>query len=157
MKRRKTWHEKLLENKGLPKTAKIEGKLSKRWGEGTVVIPAPVEVDALMKKVPAGRVVTVNQIREALARKHGTTIACPLTTGIFSWIAAHAAAEAMDQGVANATPYWRTLKSDGELNPKFPGGIDRVRELLCAEGHKIEQRGKRWFVADYECLLARLP
>ena len=48
--KRKTWQEKLADDKGLPKVAKIEGKLSKRWGEGTFVVPAPLEVDGLMKK-----------------------------------------------------------------------------------------------------------
>lgn len=48
-----------------------------------------------------------------------------MTTGIFAWISAHAAEEAAAEGVQDVTPYWRTLKSDGELNEKYPGGVEQ--------------------------------
>lgn len=96
--KKKSWREKLADDKGLPKTGRIEGKMSTRWGTGTMVIPAPREVDELMRRVPKGKLVTINELRAALARKHGVTMACPITTGIFSWIAAHAADEAAREG-----------------------------------------------------------
>ena len=102
-----------------------------------MVVPAPIEVDELMRKVPKGKVTTINQLREQLARKHGVSIACPITTGIFAWIAAHAAAEAQAEGKKRFTPWWRTLKTGGELNPKYPGGIRVQAALLRAEGHKL--------------------
>jgi len=150
MKTRKTWQEKLVDNKGLPKIGKIEGKMSKRWGTGTMVIPAPLEVKALMDKIPKGKLATINELRLALAKKHRTDIACAITTGIFAWIAAHAAEESAAAGTKRITPYWRTLKSDGELNPKYPGGLDELRTKLQAEGHRIVQRGKRHFVENYQ-------
>lgn len=155
-RRTRSWREKLANDKDLPKTAVIDGTKTKHWGTGTLVIPAPREVDALMKRVPRGRLVTIDELRQALARKHGTTIACPLTTGIFAWIAAHAAAEAAAEGRKRITPYWRTLKSGGELNPKYPGGIAGLRAQLAAEGHRFVTRGKRVFVADHERKLATL-
>ena len=150
MKTRKTWREKLADSKGLPKVAEVSGKLSKRWGAGIMVIPAPVEVDSLMKQVPKGRVVTINELRVALAARHQATFACPITTGIFSWIAAHAANEAAAEGARRVTPYWRTLKSGGELNPKYPGGIQVIAKKLKTEGHKIVRKGKRFVVADHQ-------
>jgi hypothetical protein len=150
MKAKKTWREKLADNKGLPKVGKIEGKMSKRWGDGTMVIPAPMEVKELMDKVPKGKLASINELRSALAKTHRTNIACPITTGIFAWIAAHAAEEGAAEGAKRITPYWRTLKSGGELNPKYPGGIEGVRERLQAEGHKVIQKGKRYLVADFE-------
>mgnify|MGYP003346872879 FL=1 len=118
MKPKKSWREKLADSKGLPKVSRVDGKLIKHWGKGTFVIPAPLEVDALMKCVPKGRVVTINELRDALAAKHRTDFACPITTGIFAWIAAHAAAEAEAAGRKRITPFWRTLKVGGELNAK---------------------------------------
>ena len=112
--KKRSWGEKLADSKGHPTVVKIDGKMSKRWGAGTFVIPAPLEVDAAMKKVRRGRLTTIDAIRAALAKKHGTTIACPMTTGIFAWIAAHAADEAASQGRARITPYWRTLMSSAE-------------------------------------------
>jgi len=87
MKPRKSWQEKLADSKDLPKVVEINNKMSKRWGTGSVVIPAPKEVDEIMQKVPKGKVITVSEIRALLARKHGATIGCPLTTGIFALLA----------------------------------------------------------------------
>jgi len=149
--KRKSWREKLADSKGLPKVGKIEGKMTTRWGTGTMVIPAPAEVDALMRTVRRGRLITINQIRARLAKKHAADVCCPITTGIFAWIAAHAAAEAQAaKQKASTTPYWRTLKTGGELNPKYPGGIKNVRVRLAAEGHRVIKKGNRYFVADYE-------
>jgi hypothetical protein len=150
MKARKTWQEKLEDAKGLPRVGKIEGKMTARWGTGTMVIPAPLEVDALMKGVPRGKLTTINELRGALARKHGVDIGCPITTGIFAWIAAHAAEEAAAAGRKRVTPYWRTLKSGGQLNGKYPGGIPALKKRLQSEGHKIVRRGKNFFVEDFE-------
>jgi hypothetical protein len=153
MKPRKSWREKLADDKGLPKVAKVTGRMTKRWGRGTMVIPAPIEVDALMKQVPSGRVVTINELRATLAKNHKVDFACPMTTGIFSWIAAHAAAEAEAEGARKITPFWRTLKTGGEVSPKFPGGVDQITKRLRAEGHKVISKGKRTFVADHETKL----
>jgi hypothetical protein len=155
VKKKRTWQEKLADDKGLPKVVPITGSMSRRWGTGTVVVPAPREVDALMKKVPAGKLTTIDELRQALAAAHGVTIACPITTGIFAWIAAHAADEAEQAGAKRITPYWRTLKTNGELNPKYPQGIDRLAHRLRAEGHTIVRKGARRFVANYADSLAR--
>jgi hypothetical protein len=156
MRTKKTWAEKLADNKGLPKVGKIEGNLSTRWGTGTMVIPAPREVDEIMRQVPKGKLLTINEIRALLASKHSVNIACPITTGIFAWIAAHAAEETATEGSVRATPYWRTLRAGGELNPKYPGGISGLREKLEGEGHKVVQKGKRYFVEGFEKALCNL-
>jgi alkylated DNA nucleotide flippase Atl1 len=145
---KKSWREKLADDKGLPKVGKVTGRMSKRWGTGIMVIPAPREVDALMKQVPKGRVVTINELRAALAARHKADFAGPMTTGIFAWIAAHAAAEAEAEGAKRITPYWRTLKAAGEVNPKYPGGVEEVACRLRAEGHKLVSKGRRVLVAD---------
>jgi len=155
-KRRKSWVEKLLDSRDLPRVEKITGKMRKRWGDGTVVIPAPLEVDALIRKVPKGKLVTINEIRRALARKHNATVCCPMTTGIFAWIAANAAEEQRMKGIKEITPYWRTLKAGGVINPKYPGGVERQKELLESEGHRVIRKGKKYIVADYEKSLVRL-
>ena len=154
--KKRTWVEKLNDSKGLPKVEKITDKMSKRWGTGTVVIPAPVEVDEIMRKVPAGKLVTINDIRATLARKHKATIGCPMTTGIFAWIAANAAEEQRQEGEKEITPYWRTLKTGGVINPKYPGGVEAQKKLLEKEGHTVIQKGKKYVVIDYEKSLAKL-
>jgi hypothetical protein len=152
--KKKSWREKLADNKGFPKVCPIDQTKSKRWGEGTFVIPAPMEVNELMGRVPKGKLTTIDELRKTLAQRHGATIACPMTTGIFAWIAAHAAAESALEGKKRITPYWRTLKSKGELNPKYPGGIDSLKRKLAGEGHAVLQKNKRFFVKDFQGRLA---
>ena len=156
VKKKTTWTEKLHTDKDLPKVSVINEKMSKRWGTGTVVIPAPIEVDELMRRVPEGKLVTINLIREALAKKHKATIGCPMTTGIFAWVAANAAEEQKQQGKDDITPYWRTLKTGGILNPKYPGGVEGLTTYLESEGHTVVQKGKKHAVADYEKALIEL-
>ena len=143
-KPRRSWREKLADSKGLPRVEEITDKMSKRWGTGTVVIPAPKEVDEIMRRVPEGKLTTINEIRAMLAQRHGATIGCPITTGIFAWIAAHAAQEAAAEGEKDVTSYWRTLKSGGALNEKYPGGVEAQAAHLKGEGHIIEPgKGKK--------------
>lgn len=155
MAKRKSWREKLADAKDLPKVIRLAGKMRERFGSGTMVIPAPLEVDAVMKQVPKGKLITINEIRASLAKTHAATTACPITTGIFAWIAANAAQEAAVEGKARITPFWRTLKSGGELNAKYPGGLENLRTRLEAEGHCIVARGKKLFVESFEKRLVR--
>ena len=149
-KKKKSWTEKLLDSKDLPKVEEITDKMSRRWGTGTVVIPAPMEVDEIMRSVPKGKLVTINEIRLVLAEKHNATIGCPMTTGIFAWVAANAADEQRQTGKEDVTPYWRTLKTGGVINAKYPGGVEGQRKLLEKEGHRVVQKGKKHVVVDYD-------
>lgn len=150
MKTKSSWREKLARDKGYPTVVPIPESMQKMCGTGTMVIPAPREVDAIMKRVPKGKLITIAEIRAQLASTHNVTVACPMTCGIFAWIAANAAEEAAADGATRITPYWRTLKTGGELNPKYPGGIESQSKRLSDEGHTVIARGKRHFVADYE-------
>jgi len=151
-KQKKSWREKLADDKDFPKVVEITANMSQRWGTGTVVIPAPREVDEIMRSVPRGRLTTINQIRARLAKRHGASIGCPITTGIFAGIAARAAGEDAAEGKKDITPYWRTLKVGGVLNEKYPGGVEAQAAKLKAEGHTIDtdKNGKPKRVKDFE-------
>ena len=126
-----------MDNPNLPKLVAMPLKMQKRFGAGTILVPSPREVEAFIRIVRKGSVTTVSQIREFLAGKHSADVTCPLTTGIFVRIAAEAAEEDASAGKSKITPYWRVLKDDGSLNPKFPGGAHRQAEKLREEGHRI--------------------
>ena len=151
-----SWMKKLEDDKDLPKVIEIDEKMSKRWGTGTCVIPAPREVNDIMSKVPKGKLLTINQIREILAKKHGASFGCPITTGIFAWISANAAEESKNEGRKRITPYWRTLKTGGIINEKYPGGVKAQKKRLEDEGHKVIQKGKKYRVEDFERRLIKL-
>jgi hypothetical protein len=156
MKVKTSWQEKLQDSKELPKVVHLNEKGQMHWHGKTMIVPAPSEVNKLMASVPEGKLITIDIIRQKLAKKHKTDIGCPLTSGIFSWIAANAAEEARAEGKNNITPWWRTLKSDGTLNPKYPGGGEQQAALLKAEGHKIVQKGKKLKVDSYESALVSI-
>ena len=140
--KRKTWREKLADDKDLPKVIRLDATAAKRWGGRTMVLPAPREVDAVIRGIRKGRTATINELRATLAKKHGTETTCPITTGIFSWIAANAAMEDEAVGKKRITPWWRVLKSDGKLNPKFPGGIAEQARRLAVEGFILPAKAR---------------
>ena len=150
-KLKKTAKEKLECESDLPKIKKAPPV----WGGGKMVIAHPKEFDSLLKKVKKGRLITLDQVRDFIAKKHGVDICCPMTAGIFINISAQAAEEDVLNGKKRITPYWRYLKSKGELNEKFPGGIKMHKKKLEEEGHKILKKGKRFFVLDFEKKLVK--
>jgi hypothetical protein len=152
MKKKTSWQQKLADSRGLPKIERFDNKKGKNWPAGTYAIPAPIEVDEIMRKVPKGKLVTINEIRQILAQKHKADFGCPITTGIFSWIAANAADEMEKESKKQITPYWRTLKTGGILNEKYPGGLENLKNRLESEGHTIIQKGrsKNFMVKDFE-------
>ena len=72
-KLRKSWREKLHDSRDLPRVFEVNEKMSQKWGTGTCVIPAPMEVNEIMRNVPEGKLITINQIREMLAKKHNAS------------------------------------------------------------------------------------
>ncbi|HKD82758.1 MAG TPA: hypothetical protein VKH81_23910 [Candidatus Angelobacter sp.] len=143
------WRQKL-ERQQEPKIVDIPARMQARFGKGRMVIPKPLDVDALIRRVPKGKLVTVFQLREELARRSKVDVACPLCTGMFVRIAAEAAEEKRRAGKKTVTPYWRVLSSEGRLNPKFPGGVVAQKKALFTEGHKSVALGKKWVVADFD-------
>lgn len=127
----------------------------KKYGGEKMFFAPPVTYDEIMKKVPRGKVITVGAIREYLAEENGADFTDPITAGIFVSIAAWAS----HQRTEDKTSYWRTLKANGELNAKYPGGIAAQKEKLEAEGHTVVERGRkniRYYVKDYEKVLFEL-
>jgi alkylated DNA nucleotide flippase Atl1 len=151
----RTFREKLADTKDFPRVQPLTGGMRRRFGPGTILLPAPWQVQQLMQQVPRGRLTTINLIRETLAQEHRATVACPIVTGIYARIVAGAAGEDLAAGRRRVTPYWRTLKEHGELNPKYPGGLVGQRRRLVAEGHRVVTRGRRMFVVGYERTLTR--
>jgi 6-O-methylguanine DNA methyltransferase, DNA binding domain len=151
---RTSWRAKL-EGPQEPRLVDVPLSMQRQCGSGKMLIPRPLDVDALIRTVPRGNLVTVNQIRSRLAAEHGADVACPLTTGIFIRIASEAAEEDRKAGKTRVTPYWRVLREGGLLNPKFPGGVEAQAEKLRLEGHFVEGKGKKAAVVkDFDRRLA---
>jgi alkylated DNA nucleotide flippase Atl1 len=157
--KKKTWMQKLEDKQGYPKILRLDAGfpcykalagMGAREGD-EVVLTNPSEVVAIMKKVPEGKLITLEEICKAVANQHNVQACCTLTSGIFVMIAANAVAEAAKEGKDDlGIPYWRTLKIGGFLNDKYPGGQEGHRRLLEKEGHEILAKGKRYRVKDYQ-------
>ena len=147
---KKDFNAMLADSRDMPKIQIItDEKTIQKYGGNRMYFAPPAACDEVMKKVPFRKVITVGGIREYFARSNDADFTDPITAGIFVSIAAWAS----HQRDTDKTPYWRTLKAGGELNPKYPGGIDSQKQMLEAEGHRIIQKGRkniRYYVADYE-------
>ena len=126
---KKDFNAMLHDNKDMPKFQIITDQKSiEKYGGSKMYFAPPIDYDKVMKKIPYGKVITA---------------------GIFVSIVAWASYQRSE----DETPYWRTLKANGELNAKYPNGIEAQKEKLEAEGHTIIQKGRknvRYYVKDYE-------
>ena len=147
---KKDFNAMLRDNKDMPKIQTItDAKSIEKYGGNRMYFAPPMDYDKVMKRVPCGKVITVGMIREYFAKLSGADFTEPITAGVFVSIVAWASS----QRTQDETPWWRTLKANGELNPKYPGGIMAQKEKLEAEGHVIIQKGRtniRYFVENYE-------
>ena len=150
---KKDFNTMLHDNKDMPKFQTITDlKSIEKYGGDRMYFAPPIDYDKIMKQIPLGKVITVGKIREYFAKKNGADFTEPITAGIFVSIAAWASYQREEEN----TPYWRTLKANGELNEKYPGGIEAQREMLEREGHTIIQKGRKnikYYVKDYESVL----
>lgn len=152
----KDFNAMLHRDAGMPRIQTITDPATvKKYGGTRMYLAPPIAYDRLMRRVPRGKLTTVGLLREHLARQGGADFTDPITAGIFVSIAAWAS----HQRGGDETPYWRTLRAGGELNPKYPGGAEAQRARLEAEGHRVVARGRkniRYYVQDYENVLFAL-
>ncbi len=164
---KKTWIQKIEDKKSLPKVLELENnfpcynavhKMGANAGDLVVLVNAS-EILPMMAKIDKGKLITIREICMKIANNHRVKGCCSLTTGIFIMSIANAAEEALAKGDKSALakiPYWRTLKADGFLNEKYPGGLEAQKKLLENEGYQITARGKKFQVAEFEKYLANL-
>lgn len=152
----KDFNAMLHRDNGMPKIQIVTDPATiQKYGGKRMYFAPPIYYDRIMRSVPFGSVITVGQIRAYLAAKNEADFTDPITAGIFVSISAWASF----QRAEDQTPYWRTLKANGELNPKYPGGIAVQKALLEAEGHRIITRGRtnlRYYVEHYQNVLYTL-
>lgn len=144
---KKNFNEMMNNNKNMPKIQIVKDeKTIKKYGGTKMLVAPPIYYDKIIKKIPKGKLTTVKQIREYLAKDNNADFTDPMTAGIFINIVAMASY----QRNTDITPYWRVLKSDGELNIKYPESIKLQKKLLEEEGYTIISKSNKYYVKDYE-------
>lgn len=153
---KKDFNVMMKNNKDMPKIQIVKDeKTIKKYGGTKMFFAPPAFYDEIMKKVPKGKLLTINQMRTYLAKKNNADFTDPMTAGIFVNVVAWASFQRNE----NITPYWRTLKSDGELNVKYPEGVELQKRLLEEEGHTIISKGTKnikYYVKDFEKSMFKL-
>ena len=147
---KKDFNAMLRDGKDMPKIQIITDQKSiEKYGGDRMYFAPPMDYDAAMRRVPCGKLTTVGDIRAWFAEQSGADFTEPITAGIFVSIAAWASYQRGE----DEPPWWRTLKANGELNPKYPGGAEAQKEKLEAEGHTVIRKGRtniKYVVKDYE-------
>ena len=147
---KKDFNAMLRDSKDMPKIQIITDRKSiEKYGGDRMYFAPPMDYDAAMRRVPYGQLTTVGDIRAYFAKQSGADFTEPITAGIFVSIVAWASYQRGE----DETPWWRTLKAKGELNPKYPGGAEAQKEKLEAEGHTVIRKGRtkiKYVVKDYE-------
>ncbi len=156
---KKTWFQKMQDKPGYPKVLLLEKrfpcynavhKMGADIGD-EIVLVNPSVVLPYMARVPEGQVITLMEICLSLAEKYGVKGCCTLTAGIFTMTIANAVEEVKAQGdisPLSKIPWWRTLKNNGYLNDKYPGGQEAQKCLLESEGLEVIARGKKYQLAN---------
>ena len=141
-------------NKDEPRIIEVKSRRAVKKFGGTKKLIAPLSSYAeAMRMIPKGKLITKDNLREYLAKKHNADYTDHLTSEIFVNLVANESAE----NKIDAVPYWRTLGKFGVLNDKFPGGVEIQKSLLEKECHKILQKGNYYYVKNFENKLYIFP
>lgn len=133
--------------------AKVEVLTEAKGGNypaGKMLVSTPLELEAFIRRIPEGRVLTLGALRTALAKQHRADYTCPITTGIFLRIIGEAAEEERASGKNTVAPYWRVVRDDGTLIDKLPGGDAAQAKLLEAEDVHVMHMGSKRRLSDVD-------
>jgi hypothetical protein len=127
MNTKKTWVEKLNENKE-PKVKRIDFDFADIPANSNMFIATPKIIDSYIKQIAKGKKVTVQTIRKDLAAENRADYTCPVTTGIFLRIVAEAAYEKFQQtsSLKGITPFWRVVDPGSALAKKLTFGPEFI-------------------------------
>jgi hypothetical protein len=86
-----------------------------------VLVPSVRLIDDFIRALPRGARISVKDMRNTLARRHGAEVTCPVYTGYHLRTVAEAACEARAAGarVNEITPVWRVLDESAPTMSKL--------------------------------------
>ena len=137
MARKKSWREKM-DNGREPHVVVLEKPYAGVPAGAKLLISSPREVAGEIRKVRRGRTLSIQNLRERLAKRHGADAACPTSTSIFVRIVAEATLEDVGSGLTmdKATPFWRVIEPDSALAAKLSCGPDLIRHQRTVEAQE---------------------
>jgi len=124
-----------------------ENRIRYFGGSGKMLLPSPATVAALIKEIPANKLVTTELLRQKLTAQFNVQGTCPVTT--------QKALQAIAHNSSKSVAYWRIINKNGGLIAKFPGGVEGHAALLRQEGYTIDTKGKIPKVKEFRESLVR--
>ncbi len=142
MATKKYYREKINEFK--EKIHTITPEWEEKLGKGKILIPSAVAIERIINTTKEGELLTNDSIREVLAKEKNVQVTAAIPTGVYLKYIALASEEEKKENKTKITPYWRVLKPDGSINPKFPISVEELMKILKKEGHQFELgKGKK--------------
>ncbi len=137
MARKKSWREKL-DNGREPHVVVLDKPYAGVPAGAKLLISSPRELASEIRKVRRGETLSIQALRERLARRHGADAACPTSTSIFVRIVAEATLEDAGAGASmeKAVPFWRVIEPDSALAAKLSCGPDLIRHRRSVEAQE---------------------
>lgn len=141
----KTWREKHDSHKHPIAIQTLDRPFAGHPVGAKMLIATPKDMTAYFKSVPRGKLRDMDALRRSLASKYKTDFVCPLTTGIFSRIAAEHAYAQIAEGAATETvaPFWRVIDPNSPLAKKLACGPDFIRLMRESEGAQAAPAPRR--------------
>lgn len=140
-----SYNDQLNQKSDLPQVRiEVDPRRIKMFKGNRLLLPGVHEIEAVMRRIPQGKLLTSIELRSYLAHEHNADYTCPVTAAAHIKLVANASVERGHDMV----PFWRMLKTDGQLNNNYPGGIEFQRKMLNEEGFEIVQIGTKSVVSN---------
>lgn len=114
---------------------------------GKMLLPSSATIAALIRKIPANKLITTDLLLKKLTSQFNVQGTCPVTT--------RKALQAIAHDANSTVAYWRVVNKNGGLIAKYPGGVAGHAVRLQEEGFTIDAQGKAPKVKDFSANLAR--
>ena len=101
----------------------------RRFGTGGKMLkPSLASVAHAVSQVPPGAVMSMTELRQKLAERHGAQTTCPFLT--------KRALMAIAEDPNATAPYWRIVRANGAMMEYFPGGAAAQAKRLKSEAKR---------------------
>jgi hypothetical protein len=101
------------------------------------LLPSARMIEEFIRAIPKGKAVSITEMRQRLARRHGADVTCPVYTGYRLRAVAEAACEARANGARqnDIPPVWRVLDETAATMKKLSAeDAAWIKERRSSEG-----------------------
>ena len=118
-----------------PKVVELESDFAGIRAGTKMLVGSPALIAAYVRKIPFGQTRSIERLRNDLARRHGATATCPVTTAIFLRVVAELSWQDLQAGhpPAEVAPFWRVVEPGSPLAKRLSCDSRWLEEQRAAE------------------------